>query len=373
MNYGKLIVIKVGTSSLTNESGTLDITKLQNIVNQIAKLIADSHLVILVTSAAVAAGYRHLGFNKRPSNIAGKQAAAAVGQALLMEEYNRAFSQHKIKTAQLLITKDDFKDKRRYKNVWRVFEVLLNRKVVPIINENDTVSIDELKFGDNDRLSAQVAAMVHADMLILATDINGLYTADPRLDASAQLIPKVDKITPAIEDLAKGSKNVNATGGMATKIIAAKIATNAGVFTFICNTNQEDILIKAVNHTAIGTAFSAKADMKTRKQWVAYHGLAKGKLFIDEGAKFALCDNNKSLLPIGIKAISGDFNFKDIVEVYQVDHDVLLGKGIVNYDAKQLASIIGQPTASIVKQYGNKYKAVVIHQNDWVNSLDEEK
>lgn len=372
MSYHKLLVVKIGTSSLTDESGVLSYLKLNKIVDQIAKIKQDGYMIILVTSGAIAAGYTRLGFKNRPTTIAGKQAAAAVGQALFMEEYNKAFNDHSIVTAQILLTKDDFKDKRRYQNAWRSLEVLLNHKVIPIINENDSVSIDELKFGDNDRLSAQVAAMVHAKMLILATDIDGLYTKDPKIDPNAHLIKSVDKITPDIKALAQGSKSKNGTGGMSTKIIAAKIATTAGVFTFICNSNTEDILIKAVHKNAVGTSFLPINGINTRKQWLAYHALSKGKLIIDHGAKIALCENGKSLLPIGIKHIEGSFVKKDVVEVYLENYDQLLGKGIINFDAEKLRTMIGLPTNTIQQNEDNSSKTVVIHHNNWISNLSED-
>lgn len=373
MSDHKLIVVKIGTNSLTNESGTIAPAKLRNLVKQVIKLKDDGHLVIIVTSGAIAAGYTQLGYHKRPTSIAAKQASAAVGQGLLMEEYNRIFTSHGIVTAQLLLTRDDFKDKRRYKNAWSALEVLLNRNTVPIINENDTVSIAELKFGDNDKLSAQVAAMVHADLLILATDINGLYTADPRNDPSASLIPLVEHITPEIEGLAQGSKTQNSTGGMFTKISAAKLATKAGVPVFICNASNDNILLKVVNNTAVGTYFPALKSMNTRKQWMAFYAPTNGSIFIDQGASEALCKYGKSLLPVGVKAIDGTFSSGDIVEVYLFDNKEKIGTGMINYSSDELRSVLGLSTLEINSIQVNNKKSEVIHHNDWVTSINKEE
>ncbi|MEA5026519.1 MAG: glutamate 5-kinase [Erysipelotrichaceae bacterium] len=373
MGSNKLIVVKIGTNSLTSKAGTLAPDKLHNIAAQVADLKDSGHSVIIVTSGAIAAGYSQLGFHERPASIAAKQASAAVGQGLLMEEYTRTFAGRNIVTAQLLLTRDDFKDQRRYKNAWAALEVLLNRGTVPIINENDTVSIAELKFGDNDRLSAQVAAMVHADLLVLATDTNGLYTADPRFDTSASLIPLVDNITLEIEKMAQGSKTPNGTGGMSTKISAAKLATKAGVPVFICHAQTKDILLKIIAGTAIGTYFPPQKGMKTKKQWMAFYASASGNIYIDQGAADALCRHGKSLLPAGVKAVSGQFSAGDIVEVFLTDGEIRLGRGIVNYNIADLSAVLGLSTAAIADQHPAIQKIEVIHHNDWVASGKEEK
>ena len=372
MSNHKLVVIKIGTNSLTNQSGTIAPTKLYNLAKQVIKLKEDGYLVIIVTSGAIAAGYTKLGYLKRPTSIAAKQASAAVGQSLLMDEYSRIFASYGIVTAQLLLTRDDFKDKRRYKNAWRALEVLLNRGTVPIINENDTVSIAELKFGDNDKLSAQVAAMVHANLLILATDIDGLYTADPRNDPLATLIPIVPKITPEIEALAQGSKMINSTGGMFTKISAAKLATKAGVPVFICNAGSDNILLKVIDNTAIGTYFPSLKSMNTRHQWMAFYAPTTGSIFLDKGAREALCKHGKSLLPVGVKAIDGVFKAGDIVEVYSLDNKEKIGRGKINYSSDDLNEVLGLSTDQINNKHIDIKKSEVIHHNDWVISLNKE-
>jgi glutamate 5-kinase len=371
MGGRKTIVVKIGTSSLTSGSGSLEPERLRALAGQIADLRDSGHLVILVTSGAIAAGYALLGYRERPASVAARQASAAVGQGLLMEEYTRTLAARGIVAAQLLLTRDDFRDRRRYHNAWSALEVLLTRGAVPIINENDTVSIAELKLGDNDMLSAQVAAMVHADLLILATDTDGLYTADPRSDSSAEHIPLVEHITPELEAAAGGAGTKNGTGGMATKVAAAKLATNAGVEVVICRSHEAHIFEKAAAGTAKGTYFKPQKGMKTRLQWMAYYAPVSGKVFIDPGAAEALCKNGRSLLPAGIKSVDGDFKAGDIVEVLQTDSKRCLGRGIVNYDTGELRTVLGLPTAEVEKRYPGR-RPEAIHRDDWVYDNDEE-
>lgn len=371
MGGRKTIVVKIGTSSLTSGSGSLAPDRLRALAAQIADLRDAGHLVILVTSGAIAAGYALLGYHERPASVSARQASAAVGQGLLMEEYTRILASRGIVAAQLLLTRDDFRDKRRYDNAWSALEVLLARGAVPIINENDTVSIAELKLGDNDTLSAQVAAMVHADLLILATDTDGLYTADPRTDRSAEHIPLVARITPELETMAGGAGTKNGTGGMATKVAAAKLATNAGVEVVICRSRDADIFAKAAAGEAKGTYFKPQKGMKTRLQWMAYYAPVSGSVWIDPGAAEALCRNGRSLLPAGIKSVEGDFKAGDIVEVYQSDSKRCLGRGVVNYDTGELRAVLGLPTSEVEKRFPGQ-RPEAIHRDDWVYDNEEE-
>ena len=311
----KTIVVKIGTSSLTEKSGRLDIARLRALTAQVARLRDAGHQVIMVTSAAIAAGYSLLGYRERPVSVPAKQASAAVGQGLLMEEYARCLSEHGYVAAQILLTRADFSDRRRYHNAFSALEVLLSRGAVPIINENDTVSIAELKLGDNDMLSAQVAAMMHADLLCLLTDMDGLYTADPRTNPDAERIPYVERVTPELERLAAGAGTANGTGGMATKLEGAKLASGAGVSVVICSSREPDVLAKAVEGTARGTYFKAGSGMKTRLQWMAFYAPTRGNVYIDSGAADALCSRGRSLLPAGVRAVEGDFAAGDGVKV----------------------------------------------------------
>jgi glutamate 5-kinase len=371
MSGKKTVVVKIGTSSLTSSSGALAPDRLRALTAQIADLRDAGHPVILVTSGAIAAGYSLLGYHERPASVAARQASAAVGQGLLMEEYTRALANRGIVAAQLLLTRADFNDKRRYTNAWSALEVLLSRGAIPIINENDTVSIAELKLGDNDMLSAQVAAMVHADLLILATDTDGLYTADPRRDENAEHIREVERVTPELFAMAGGSGTKNGSGGMTTKLAAARLATSAGVAAVICSSREENVLMKAVSGTAKGTYFKPQKGMKTRLQWMAFYAPTSGSLFIDSGAAEALCNNGRSLLPAGIKSAEGDFCADDIVEVFLTDSTRRLGRGVVNYDIGELREIMGLPTAEAAKRFPGR-RPEAIHRDDWVYENEEE-
>jgi len=336
-----LIVVKVGTSSLTHKNGDISIERIENIVNKIVRLKEKGRDVILVTSGSIAAGFRKLGWMNRPKGIAEKQASAAVGQGLLMEEYTRMLMGKGIISAQILLTRDDFRDLRRYKNAFRTLEVILKRGAVPIINENDTVSIDELKLGDNDMLSAQVAAMMHASMLVLLTDMDGLYTSDPRTDSNAVRIDRVEKITSEIMELGGGAGTNNGTGGMATKLKAAKLATSAGVPVVICSSADENALDMLEAGESVGTYFeSSKTEMRTRLQWMAFYAEPEGNIYIDEGAAHALL-KGKSLLPPGISAAEGDFRAGDIVRVYLRGSNCMLGRGRINMNRSELKELMG--------------------------------
>ncbi|MFY9380862.1 MAG: glutamate 5-kinase [Eubacteriales bacterium] len=364
----KTIVVKVGTSSLTEPDGRLSSLKVHSLAKQLACLYKQGHHVILVTSGAIAAGYPLLGYHERPTSVPAKQASAAVGQGLLMEEYSRYLSEEGIVAAQLLLTRDDFSDKRRYKNAFNALEVLLARGAMPIINENDTVSIEELRVGDNDKLSAQLAAMVHADLLILVTDTDGLYTADPRRDENARHIPIIDCITPEIEAMASGASTRNGTGGMATKIAAAKLATQAGVAVAICNGSDDDVIARVMTGSVKHTLIKPHGSMKTRLQWMAFYALTRGSVIIDAGAKMALCYQKRSLLPAGIRKVEGDFAAGDIIKVYDED-GICLGRGRVNFSADELIKIAGMATGEIEKLYPGR-KPEAINRDDWVCELE---
>lgn len=336
----KLFIIKIGTSSLTLPCGDIDRERIKDTVRQIADLKDMGHDAVIVTSGSIAAGFRALGYSTRPSSVSAKQASAAVGQGLLMEEYTRFFAERGYVTAQVLLTRGDFMDKRRYKNAFSAFEILLSRGAVPIINENDTIAIEELQVGDNDTLASQVAAMLHGDKLIFLTDIDGLYTENPSKSPDAKHIPEVEKITPEIEALAGGAGSANGTGGMITKIRGARIATRAGVPVFICSSAEPDIIIRAAAGEAKGTLFKADGSLKTRLQWMAFYAPPKGNVYIDRGAAAALTGGGKSLLPAGITAVEGDFHEGDVVQILASETHELLGRGIVDISRDELAGMV---------------------------------
>lgn len=337
----QLVVIKIGTSSLTGADSSLSAQKVENIVRQAADLRDAGHSVVIVTSGSIAAGWKRLGYGSRPSSVAAKQACAAVGQGLLMEEYTRFLLDRGYTGAQLLLTRGDFADKRRYTNAFNALELLLKKGAVPIVNENDTIAVEELKLGDNDTLAAYLAAMLHANLLILLTDVDGLYTANPAKDKSARHIDVVERITKEIEQSAGAAGSTNGTGGMATKIRAAKLATRAGVPVFITSSSDDNCIIKAVNGDGRGTLFPSRYSLKTRLQWMAFYAQAAGNVYVDSGAAEAITEKDRSLLPAGIVAAEGDFRRGDVVCVYRTETHEYLGRGIINYSREELSEMIG--------------------------------
>ncbi len=354
----KTIVFKVGTSSLTQKNGSLDRIKIARITNQIAQLHQKGHHIVLVTSGSIAAGFRRLGFEKRPTKIAEKQASAAVGQGLLIEEYTQNLMKDGIVSAQILLTQADFADARRYQNASQALQVLLHQHAIPIINENDTVAIEEIKVGDNDTLSAQVAALLKADLLVLLTDVDGLYTANPATNTDAQHLPLIEEISEELFAMAAGAGSSNGTGGMTTKLQAAQIATKSGVPVYICSSAKDTALIEAIDQSNRGTLFLADDHaMNQRKQWMAFYARTDAVVEIDAGATQAMLDNGKSLLAAGIRSLEGEFAAGDVVDVYSQSLQRLIGKGRVKLSSetvrKELAS------ASL--------EGIFIHRNDWVS------
>lgn len=352
------IVFKVGTSSLTQENGSLDRIKLARITNQLAQLHQKGYQLVLVTSGSIAAGFRRLGFDKRPTKIAEKQASAAVGQGLLIEEYTQNLMKDGIVSAQILLTQDDFADARRYQNASQALQVLLKQGVIPIVNENDTVAIDEIKVGDNDTLSAQVASLLKADLLVLLTDVDGLYTANPMIDPTAQHLGTITEITEELFAMAAGAGSSNGTGGMTTKLQAAQIATKSGVPVFICSSQADTALLQAVNQSNRGTFFLPDSHaMNQRKQWMAFYARTDAALEVDEGAVTAMLHQGRSLLQAGVCAIEGEFESGQIVAVYSHTDHRLIGKGRVRLSSQELAERLASQQA----------EGVLIHRNDWVS------
>lgn len=349
----KLIVFKVGTSSITQANGQIDHSKIKTITTQLTHLHQKGYDLVLVTSGAIAAGFGALGFEKRPTKIAEKQASAAVGQGLLIEEYTQQFMKDNIVCAQVLLTQDDFADARRYKNAYSTLQVLLKRRAIPIINENDTIAIDEIKVGDNDTLSAQVASLIKADLLVLLTDVDGLYTDNPRKNPDSKHLSIIETISQELFDMASGAGTTNGTGGMTTKINAAQIATKSGVPVYICSSVLENALINAVTQTNKGTLFLADVHAMTqRKQWLAFYARTDASVTIDDGASHAMLHQGSSLLAAGITGVHGDFEVGDIIAVYDKDGTQAIGKGKVRLSSHDLST--GQSTG------------VFIHRNDWV-------
>ncbi len=366
------IVVKIGSSSLTNPTGGLSREKLEEHVAALAALKKAGHEVILVSSGAVAAGFTTLGYPSRPVTLEGKQAAAAVGQGLLIQAYNDALRAQQLNGAQILLTRDDFSKRNRYHNAQRALNELLKRGTIPIINENDCVAVDELTFGDNDMLSALVAGFLRADDLIILTDTDGLYDADPRTNPHAKKFTLIEDITPEIEALAGDAGSSVGTGGMRSKIHAAKFALSLGIDIFIGTGTGADKLLDILTGKGEGTYFrnQMKAPLKSHKQWIAFHAESDGKIEVDQGAAQALLYEGKSLLPSGITAVTGEFTCGQVVKIVDTQGN-LLGKGEVNYSAEQLEQVKGESTTFSKEKLGI-HRVEVVHRDNWVTLYIED-
>ncbi|MFK3960426.1 glutamate 5-kinase [Pseudalkalibacillus hwajinpoensis] len=355
----KRIVVKIGSSSLTNGKGEIDLVKLIDHVNALALLRQEGHEVLLVSSGAVAAGFKELGYPARPVTLKGKQAAAALGQSLLIKSYIEEFNQRNISVAQILLTRPDFSNQDRYKNAFDTLSELLARGVMPIINENDTVSTEELKFGENDMLSALVSGLVHAYELIILTDVNGIYDSNPATNPDAIKFQTLDEIEDQMIEKAGGAGSNAGTGGMKSKLIAARTALNLGVHVFIGREAGSDKLQRIIRGDGDGTYLKQEKAtfFNIKKQWIAMHSLVSGQLHIDEGAEEAIVSNGRSLLYGGISHVVGSFGEGDVVEVHGKNGK--LGKGQVKYSSVFLEKVI--------QEQGRESKMVeVIHRDQWV-------
>lgn len=362
----KRLVVKVGSSLLASVESGLNMEAIECLTRDISNLRGQEYEVLLVSSGAILAGMQRLGLQERPKSIPLRQAAAAIGQSQLMWVYEKFFSQHGQKVAQVLLTHDDLSNRRRYLNAHNTLASLLSYQVVPIINENDTVVVEELKLGDNDNLSALVASLVEADLLIILSDIEGLCTADPYKSECAELIPVVDNVTPEIERIAGGSKDSTSRGGMVTKLQAVNKAASYGVPTVIACGQHENILSRIMRGEDVGTLFLPRQSrLASRKHWIAYALKPKGKLIVDDGAKKAILEKGKSLLPSGIKLVEGRFETGDAVSCLDIA-GVEFARGLVNYQATEVDLIKGKRTSEIEKVLGYKYFDEVIHRNDLV-------
>ncbi|MBM7866868.1 glutamate 5-kinase [Heliobacterium gestii] len=360
------VIVKVGTSTLTHGTGKLNLEQMEKLVRQLADLSNRGHQVILVSSGAVGAGMGRLGLEKRPKAVPEKQACAAVGQGILMHMYEKLFAEYGLVVAQVLLTRDDFAFRERYINAGNTLEALLRMNVIPIINENDTVSIDEirLRFGDNDTLSALVAGLVQGDVLILLTDIEGLYSANPRVDAEAVFIPEVAEITREIEAMAAGAGSNLGTGGMATKLQAAKIAVESGVAMVIAQGSRPNGLREIMNGEEVGTLFFPnEKPLPGYKRWLAFSSASSGRVYIDAGAAEAIVSGGKSLLPCGITRADGDFQSGDMVSIIAPE-GLEVARGVTQYSADQVRRIMGKQCQDIEAALGAKGVDEVVHRDD---------
>jgi glutamate 5-kinase len=363
----KRVVVKIGSSSLTNSNGGLNSEKLREHVDAISRLKQLGHEVILISSGAVAAGFTDLGYSSRPVTIAGKQAAAAVGQGQLLKAYTEEFKKHGIVTAQLLLTRQNFLYKEQYQNAHTTLSELLKRNVTPIINENDSVSIEELTFGDNDMLSALVSGLIHADFLMILTDINGIYDQNPQTNPNAKKYNFLHEIDDhLINDASEAGSKVG-TGGMKSKLEAARTALVLGMQVFIGSGTGSEKLVDILGGKGDGTYIGSRSqvNLNNSKQWLALHSIPSGKIEVDHGAEVAILRHGKSLLPAGVTNIIGNFRVNDVVEVINVKGK-LIGKGSVNFSSTQLLEVKGLSSAEAMIKANNGQK-VVIHRNYWVS------
>lgn len=368
LRSAKRIVVKVGTSTLTHRTGKLNLNLMERLVRQLADLQNQGKEVALVTSGAVGAGMGRLGIAAKPNTIMEHQALAAVGQALLMQVYEKLFSEYGKIVAQVLLTRTDVSDRKRYLNSRNTILALLKYQAIPIINENDTVATEELKykFGQNDCLSALVAGLIEADLLILLSDIDGLYTADPHQDRSATLIPIVTEIHPEIIKMAGGAGSALGTGGMKTKIEAAQMATAAGTSMIIMNGADPSQIQKVFLGEPVGTVFLSNQPLvNSRKHWIAYGPPLNGELMVDEGAEAALLKHGKSLLPSGVVNVLGEFDDGDLLKIVN-QKGVELGRGFTNYGYETLQKICGKKSTEIEAILGYKITDEVIHRDNLV-------
>jgi len=359
------IVVKVGTSTLTYDTGLLNLGRIDKLVKQLSDLQNSGHEIVLVTSGAIGAGMGKLRLSQRPKTLPEKQAAAAVGQGVLLHMYQKFFSEFGKTIGQVLLTKDDFSDRRRFIHARDAFFQMMRQDVVPIVNENDAVVVDEIKVGDNDTLSALVASLIEADLLIILSDVDGLYTDNPHANPDAKRLEIVETIDQSIHDMSGGAGTKLGTGGMATKINAAEISTAAGVSMVIADGSVPDVLQKVVAGDSIGTLFlGQKEKMKARQHWISFGSRVEGQIVVDAGAKKAL-QNKKSLLPSGMTQVKGSFLRGVAVEV--VDQDgLVIGTGITNYPADELKHLIGVKSDQIEEKIGYKDYDVIIHVDNMI-------
>lgn len=366
LHNARRLVVKVGSALVTNDGQGLDVAALANWARQIATLVKSGREIVLVSSGAIAEGMQRLGWATRPASIHQLQAAAAVGQMGLVQAYETSFRHHALHAAQILLTHDDLSDRTRYLNALSTLRTLLSLKVVPIINENDTVVTDEIRFGDNDTLAALVANLIEADALIILTDQAGLYTADPRCDRLATLVHHAQAGDPALESMAGGAGSHISRGGMLTKILAAKRAAHSGAHTIIASGREPDVLLRLVQGESVGTQIiAANMALSARKTWLADHLQVPGTLMLDAGAEQALLREGKSLLPIGVKSIQGDFARGAVVTCLNLA-SVPIARGLINYSSTDARKIVGQPSQRIAELLGYIDEIELIHRDNLV-------
>ena len=362
----KRVVIKIGSRVLTDSDGALDLVVINRICDEIALLRQKGLEVIVVSSGAIAAGRSELGLTEKPRTIPHKQAAAAVGQTRLMQAYERSMAPNNLKVAQVLLTSEDLGSRQRFLNARATLDALLGFGIVPIINENDTVVVDEIKFGDNDNLSALVTNVAEAHLLLILTDIEGFYSADPHTNPDAALIPLIKGITRDVERAAGGSGSAVGTGGMATKVAAAKKAGKNGVATIMVSGKRSGIIIAALEGEEVGTLFlPSETGLNRRKHWIAYTLRPSGRMIVDDGARNALLKKGKSLLPSGVVRVEGRFERGACVRLCGLD-GIEFARGLSDYSSSESARLAGCKSSEIEGILGYHYGDVIIHRDNMV-------
>jgi len=359
-------VVKVGSSSLTNDGHGLDHTIMAQWTEQVAQLLASGKQVVLVSSGSIAEGIHRLGWQTRPTEVHALQAAAAVGQMGLIQAYESGFQRFGYHTAQILLTHDDFANRRRYLNARATLNTLLERGVVPIVNENDTVITDEIRLGDNDTLAAQVTNLLHMDVLVLLTDQEGLFDRDPRRHSDATLLERANASDPAVLELAGPSGTTLGSGGMRTKVLAAERAAESGATTVIANGRVPNVLLRLAAGEAVGTMLTSNQPHRdARKRWLSDHLRVKGKLTLDAGACAVLRSRGSSLLAVGVIACEGEFQRGELIACI-ADDGTEIARGLTNYDATATRRLLGQPSERFVDILGYTREPELIHRDNMV-------
>ena len=366
VDQADVVVVKVGTNVLTDAHGTLDRARMQALADQLHRIHAGGRKVVLVSSGAIGAGVGRLGLGKRPSDLPHLQACAAVGQSALMQAYQECLTPHGLHTAQILLTAGDFDSRVRYLNVRNTILTLFEYRCLPIINENDTVSVAEIKFGDNDHLAAMVTNLLRAPLLVLLTNVDGLYSSDPRSDPGAKLIATVPHIDRTVTEMAGASKSALGIGGMKSKLRAARLATAAGETVIMANGEIPNILDRIFAAEQVGTLFLRHGDgVPSRERWLGYTARPRGKFKVDDGARQAVEKSGKSLLPIGVVAVEGTFGKGDVVAICDGD-GIEFARGLTNYSSADAERLRGLHTDQIARVIGKLQYVELIHRDNLV-------
>ncbi len=362
----RTIVIKVGSSTVTGADGRIDRGYLGSLASQVGRLREEDARVVVVTSGAIAAGLEALDITDRPADMPTLQAAAAIGQVRLLDAYRDAFNAEGAKVGQVLVTRHDVGQRQQYVNACQTLERLLELGVVPVVNENDTTAVEEIRFGDNDYLAALIGMMVHADLVVLLTDIEGLYSADPRVDSDAHLVEVVDIVTDEHLAAAGGAGSAVGSGGMSTKLEAARALMKAGIPMVVCDGRRPGVIVDAAEGRPVGTLFAGgDAAVKGKKLWLAYAGHPRGSVTIDDGAKVALCLGGKSLLPAGVVDVTGSFVVGDPISVEDREGNVV-ARGLAGMSADDLQKVRGLKTSEIARVLVAWNGSEVIHRDHLV-------